>query len=358
MGGMGEQCRNLLNCFSNEYFFDVIGSSEAGESHNASYSFFPSMRISSMAGKPDAISHTFLSQAVLVEKALSLPSRPDLIHAFDWSTFWAGRVLANHFSVPLVTTVQLSVEKHVKNVSPFQKIQHDMACCIEMSGLIEAASIIQVSESYAHSFHAFLLPKTTVIHNGINLVKYSNYNTVLLPGSKKKKLVYIGRFAEMKNVLSLLNANIPSEIDLIFIGDNRGGSNEIFDEMIHNVKSRDNLHFVGPKYGQEKIDYLCSADAVIVPSTHEPFGIVALEALASKSILLSSFVDGMSDFLNEETAINCGTTPESISAALEKLVNLTEEEKDKRIVNGLKICEEHDWKIQAAKLKTVYDKFL
>ena len=103
---------------------------------------------------------------------------------------------------------------------------------------------------------------------------------------------------------------------------------------------------------------LFAADAVIMPSIHEPFGIVALEALASKSILLSSFVDGMGDFLTEDVAINCGTSKESIEKALDNLINLQEEERVQRIKKGLEICKEYTWEKSAKKLAAIYSLFV
>lgn len=359
MGGMGEQARNFLTHFPPGYHFSVIGSSEAEVYHTDNYSFYPVISISNFHGNPDPLCTTFLNQSLFIEKALSLNQKPDIIHAFDWSTFWAGRILANHYNCPLVVTIQLSIEKiNSIPVVISQKNQYDLACSLELSGLIEADAIIQVSESYAKSFHSFLLPKTAVIHNGINLNEWNKNSTIALPGINPIKVFYIGRYAIMKNIHTLIQCTIPKSIDLIFIGDSRGGNPELFDAMVQFCNSTPNVHFVGPKYGQEKIDWLCAADAVIVPSIHEPFGIVALEALASKSILLSSFVNGMGDFLSEDCAINCGTTKESIELAFEKLLQLKPNEKESIIKSGLKVCEEHSWNLQAEKMSKVYDSVL
>lgn len=359
MGGMGEQARNLLASFPDGYNFMVIGSAQAKEYHEGCVHFCPVSDINTMNGNPDPLSQTFLNQSLFIERALGLNCKPDLIHAFDWSTFWAGRILSRHFKIPLVTTVQLSIEKHITEIHPLQRMQYDMACSIEMSGLIGSDAIIQVSESYAKLFHKFLMPKTTVIHNGINLEDWVQENKIQLPGKpENKKLVYIGRYAEMKNIQTLLQCDIPENVDLIFIGDSRGGSGNLFDSMVKLSREKENIHFVGSKYGQQKVDWLCSADAVITPSIHEPFGIVALEALASKSILLSSFVNGMGDFLTVDAAINCGTSKKSIEAAIFKLVNLSNEEKESYIKNGLEICKNHHWSLQAEKLHKVYTSVL
>lgn len=356
MGGMGEQAKNMFPKIT-KYNFLVVGSTQQQESIIDNIYYLPVMEMYSYSGQPDPISSVFLNQSLYIEKVLSSGFVPDLIHAFDWSTFWAGRILAKHFNVPLVVTIQLSLQYGTENIHSLQKLQFNMGCALEMSGLLEAKSIIQVSSSYAKLFPKFLLNKTTIVENGIDLEKWEQTEKIDLPGTRKHKLVYIGRFAEMKNIQTLVKCKIPEEIDLIFIGSNRGGSPELHQAVI-DANSNDNVHYVGPKYGQEKVNWLMSAGAVIVPSIHEPFGIVALEALASRSILLSSFVNGMGDFLNEECAINCGVTKESIETSLQKLISLSEDEKTNYINNGIELCKEYSWKKQAEKLENVYNEVL
>ena len=48
-------------------------------------------------------------------------------------------------------------------------------------------------------------------------------NTVILPGKNITKVVYIGRFALMKSVDILASIDVPKDIDLIFVGDIKGG---------------------------------------------------------------------------------------------------------------------------------------
>jgi glycosyltransferase involved in cell wall biosynthesis len=155
----------------------------------------------------------------------------------------------------------------------------------------------------------------------------------------------------MKNIHALIKAKIPKGIHLYFVGNEKGG--ELFNDMKKFADENENVTYYGEAFGQDKIDLLCSADAVIVPSINEPFGIVGLEGLASKSIVLSSWVDGLSDFLNKDNSIYCGTTPESIENAYHRLLNLTSEEKDVLIKKGLETCEEYSWEKSAKLYKQV-----
>ncbi len=357
MGGMGEQARQILKSFSEGYFFDVIGSANGGEYSTENVQFHSVREINNYNGNPDPLASTFLNQSLFIEKSTEL-KKPDIIHAFDWSTFYAGRILAKRYGIPLVVTIQLSIDKSISTTHLTQAGNHQMAVSMEVSGMLDASVIIQVSHNYAKLFNPIFNSKTVVIPNGINLDEWIQTEQIKLPGSRKKKVIYIGRFAEMKNVLSILKAKIPDNVDVIFIGTNKGGSSEIQDAVIDACKKKEQFHYVGAKYGQEKINWLMSADGMIVPSVHEPFGIVALEALASNNILLSSFVGGMQDFLTEDVAINCGITPESISNALLKFSKMSQKEEGYRISKGLQICRSYSWDKQANKLKQVYDAVL
>ena len=146
----------------------------------------------------------------------------------------------------------------------------------------------------------------------------------------------------MKYITELCKASIPENIDLYFIGDDRGGEKYIFQLMLDKCQEP-NVHYLGYLRGQDKIDVLKSADAVILPSIHEPFGIVGLEALASNCILISSFVDGITDYLTEDIGINCGFNSWSISNALYDYANIPEEELNIRKEKGQKIAKQFDW---------------
>jgi glycosyltransferase involved in cell wall biosynthesis len=97
-------------------------------------------------------------------------------------------------------------------------------------------------------------------------------------------------------------------------------------------------------------------DAIIVPSHHEPFGIVCLEALASGCILLSSFESGMKEYLTEDVAINCGTSIDTITKAIEYWLNIDDSET--RIQKGYDLCKKYSWEKAGTALEGIYKKVL
>ena len=99
-------------------------------------------------------------------------------------------------------------------------------------------------------------------------------------------------------------------------------------------------------------------DAVVVPSLHEPFGIVCLEALASGCTLLSSFKSGMGEYLTENVAINCGITPTEITTGIKTWLSLSENELQHRRDLGYKLCRQYSWNNSALILENIYTSVL
>jgi glycosyltransferase involved in cell wall biosynthesis len=123
------------------------------------------------------------------------------------------------------------------------------------------------------------------------------------------------------------------------------------------AQNNQNVHYVGGKYDDEKFYFLKSADAVIMPSIHEPFGIVALEALASGCVLLSSVVDGLAEFLDDTVCIPCGVSPDTITQAIQKWNNMNDGDVKNLVGRGLERASKYDWKDIALKTeKIIYEK--
>lgn len=346
-GGMGEQMNNIISVSKN-IKWDIISCQSGLQKDNETlvqYFRPPSVFI-------DSWTSIFMLQLPLFYTAIQ-HQKPDIIHAFDWSTFEAGIYISKYWKIPLVVTIQLGLNAMIED--GYYKINDTVSTLMdcEYHGLIEASVIIQVSHNYASRYP--FKHKTTVIPNGIDYKKYLNYNKVDLPGNNKFKLIYIGRFDYMKGIQFFDRNMIPPDVDFIIIGGREGGDDELYRKIMNLSSSTNNVFYVGPKYGQEKIDWLCSADAQIVPSIHEPFGIVGLEALASKSILISSFVGGMSDYLTEDVAIKCQPKDiNSIIDAINQVKTMSNDEKQERIRRGVNICKEYSWGSAFNKLEQVY----
>lgn len=141
----------------------------------------------------------------------------------------------------------------------------------------------------------------------------------------EKLLVYAGRFAPHKGVIILLRAiailrrRIGRNIVTLLVGD--GASNTTDTDNIKNEISR--LHLenwvysdVGFLPSQDLYHYFLSADVCVFPSTYEPFGLVATEAMAlGKPVVVGV---GYSPDVIGNGAIRCPSdSPQSLADSIE-----------------------------------------
>lgn len=315
----------------------------------------------------DAYINTFINQSRFVARVNELVnsgemSVPNIIHIMDWTTAIAGEELAKQFNAKIVFAVHLSINNYIKRIHPIQEVSHRFAMDLEFSVCRKAHKIIHVTNYYANlfPFNAFAY-KTAVVHNGVDYESFKEAEVDYpLPGENKLKVVYVGRIAGMKNVKNIWDSvkKLPN-IDFIFVG-GEAGSDKTLLRRLRELDATENsrVYYLGAKYGADKRSIMASADIMIMPSTHEPFGLVALEALSAgqrgKTILCSSFVDGMGEFLTEDAAIKCGVTINSIEKAIKKYLAMTTEEKEVMRTKGSQLAQQYNWEVCSSGIQKVW----
>ena len=359
VGGLGVQFKALYERLNKDVDFYIVGHPEDNDIPNYRGTPHPLPNIN------HGSINTIIGYAAYFAEAASFP-KPDLVHAYDWTTYMAGVYLAKHFNVPLVVSMQLSshglqsagIALCSDAKTEDGKWLHQTHLEAEIVGLHTADKIIHVSKSYAQAFMSpELAPKSVIIPNGIDLDEFDVETTdnIKLPGDNPLKVVYIGRFAGMKSFGELMNAKIPVGIDLILVGKEEGGDADLIDIMKKKVHFSNNVYWIGPKYGVEKIKILKAADAVIFPSKHEPFGIVGLEAFASNPVLITTAANGISDYADSNNSIIIKEpTSDAITDALQRYLYMSNVDKDTLRFNGYQTAKQFQWNDIAPKYLQVY----
>jgi len=358
VGGMGVQARYLIKHLGKDFDFTVHGFPDdtALPYYYGVSNPIPKIQHGSL--------NTLTCQAAYLASIVALPEKPDLIHVTDYTEYIAGYYAAQALGVPLVASMQLSA--HLMNESGIwnshEPTRPDGAAIensfreMELLGLRAANRIIHVSSVYKKVFERIpgLDAKSAYIPNGVDLEEWDDFEKISLPGKARLKVVYLGRFAPQKNILALLGARMPEDIDMIYAGSRESGPKEIFAEIMRQAGSYPNVHYFGEVSGRLKVNLLRSADAVIIPSAHECHPIVMHEALASGNVVLSSGAGDMREVLPGDVAINCGISAESVARALEALARMPEEEIARRKSRGLEIVKNYTWAEAARKTAQVY----
>jgi len=351
-GGLGEQFRNMYKCLNSkvDYYITSYPEENSIKNFKSVVSPFPF---------PHSALTTIFGQAVYFLKGLEFREDFDIIHTFDWSTFYAGYLAKLYYNKPLVATLNLSLTQLNKEgifycMDP-QSIDgihiNQVLVNYERLGLSHADRIIQVSKYYADLYPDYA-NKTIVIPNGLDIDKWVKTRTPNLPGKNKLKFCYIGRASPMKGLDIILGCSIPDNVDFYFVVSPKNAEEPYFSNIINKCNNKNIFHIPG-LYGQDKIDFLFSMDGIVMPSRHEPFGIVALEALISENILITTASGGIKEIVDGIDYFKIKSSHD-LERVFTEIKNMSDTEKAIIINKGKQRALQYSWSKFADQLYGVY----
>jgi glycosyltransferase involved in cell wall biosynthesis len=118
----------------------------------------------------------------------------------------------------------------------------------------------------------------------------------------KKVFLFVGRLTEVKNVELLIRAfdKVKKENDnvaLCLVGD--GNLRESLQNLTSEISLKD-VYFAGYKGFPDNVEFYKMADVFVLPSSHEPWGLVVNEAMIMElPLIVSSKVGCRLDLVNE-----------------------------------------------------------
>ncbi|WP_066909247.1 glycosyltransferase family 4 protein, partial [Mycobacterium interjectum] len=209
--------------------------------------------------------------------------RPDVVHAHDWLVAHPAIALAQFYDVPMVSTVHATeAGRHSGWVSgPISRQVH----AVESWLVRESDSLITCSASMADEITELFGPglaEITVIRNGIDAARWPFAARRPRPGPPE--LLYLGRLEYEKGVHDAIAAlprvrRAHPGTTLTIAGE--GTQLDWLVEQARKQRVLKAIRFVGHLDHTELLAVLHRADAAVLPSHYEPFGIVALEAAAA-----------------------------------------------------------------------------
>ncbi len=176
----------------------------------------------------------------------------------------------------------------------------------EKTAINHADCIIAISNTIKTELSAtYHIPAKRIhrVYNGVNLHRFCpNHNNSELKTqlglTSKRIILFVGRLSPIKGPQILLKAipliikKIPDSV-FLFVGD--GPLQSYLHKMTYEFHITDYVRFLGFVSNAEIPKYFTMADLVIIPSLYEPFGLVALESLASETPILSSAQGGLAE---------------------------------------------------------------
>ena len=212
---------------------------------------------------------------------------------------------------------------------------------VEKSTMKLANTIIAVSKNTKEALTHFV-KNVTVIPNGVDLGLISS----IKPSEKMYDVLFVGRLIPEKNV-DLLLRSMPRNKSLGIIGEGpeREKLVRLSKELGTNAAFKSGLPY------KELIGLMKSAEVLVLPSSREGFGIVALESLASGTpvITVNSKTNAAKDLVtNGKNGFIVDLSPEAIKSAILKIdkTNMT------KTAQGS--VTDYDWDITSHKILNVY----
>ncbi len=239
----------------------------------------------------------------------SLGGKVDVFHAHDWLVANAGIGLKHVFRKPLLATIHSTEIGRRDGIhTDYERMIHETEAWLTY----EAWRVICCSNyMVSHVRWAFGLPedKLIMVPNGVNVQEYvTNKNADLnkfrrrfaLP--EEKIVLFVGRLVYEKGIHVLINAvpKVLEKVNAKFVVVGNGYMKEPLSNLIRGLGLTHKVVFTGFVDEETLRNLQRCADVSVVPSFFEPFGIVALEAMAAKSPLVVSDTGGLSEIVEHD----------------------------------------------------------
>ena len=303
--------------------------------------------------------------AAIVNK---LADKIDVFHAHDWLVATTGIGLKHVFRKPLFATMHSTeIGRRDGLHTDTEKMIHETEAWLTY----EAWKVICCSDyMVSHVRWAFGLPedKLVMIPNGVNINVYDKIESKLesfrarfaLP--EEKIVLYVGRLVYEKGIHVLINA-VPKVLEKVNAKFIIVGSGYMKDQLLNIVRSMSLEHkvlFLGFADDETLLRLQKCADVSVVPSLFEPFGIVALEAMAAKSPVVVSDTGGLSEIVKHNvTGFKAyPNNPESLAWGITKIL-LDENYRNYIRENAYRqVQDKYDWEKIALQTKAIYNAVL
>jgi len=236
-----------------------------------------------------------------IESGLSV-FRPDIVHVHHG---WVIASILAEFDIPYVITLHGTEYQAFKN---YKDYQDDVLRGIHSAEIIVALT----EEERAQAIDAYGLDpqRITVIKNGtdtdmfkpLEVDKEHLLKSYSVEAVNRPIVFFGGRLTAQKGVDTLLRAaGIYSQIDkkpITLIAGDGDLRNDL--ERLAGELKLDSVYFLGAQNHEQMVKLFNISDVAAMPSIFEPFGLVALEALACGTPVIAGDVGGFSKIVNNE----------------------------------------------------------
>lgn len=255
---------------------------------------------------PDFVTWVVQFNVAMLERAIALirEVRFNILHAHDWLVAYTARALKHSCNLPLISTIHATewgrnyglhndTQRHISDIEWWLTYESwRVICCSHyMEGELQ---------------HVFQIPrdKLRVIPNGVNpenfAVKQHPTTRDTFASPDEKIVFYVGRLVREKGVQVLLDAApkvLSRHPNTKFVIAGKGPHMDALRRQAKNLNIEHRVYFTGYIDDNLRNSLYSWSDVAVFPSLYEPFGIVALEAMAARTPVIISDTGGLSEII-------------------------------------------------------------
>jgi D-inositol-3-phosphate glycosyltransferase len=303
----------------------------------------------------------------------------DLIHSHYWLSGIAAIELRKHWNVPVIQMFHTLGVMKQRVARPDEEVEGDYRLAGEKRILMDADCIIAATPAEKTQIQWLYkgdVDKIEVIPPGVDLSRFypipddEAKEVIGLPPCNQV-LLYVGRIEPLKGIDTLIEAiaymRTQGEFEelsfcLAVIGGVGDGDPTIQSAEMKRLKDLCHLHglddlvtFLGKKDQDTLPYYYSAAEAVVVPSHYESFGMVALESMACGTPVVASQVGGLAYLVQD--GVTGYTVPYSdVEALAKRLSDLIRNKplRDQLGKQAAAVAKDFSWDIIARQIQNCY----
>lgn len=307
----------------------------------------------------------------------------DVFHGHYWDGAWMALKAKCQFSKPLIENFhslgkirQATKKKYLMNKNETDYFQKRFD--VEKETVERADVIVSLAKSEKESLikiYDSTPEKVKVIPGGVNLQKFKPVSKEKARGNLRIDkesfvLLYVGRLEWRKGIGTLITAGrllkkeVPNLKIVVVGGKIYGKEKNILDfreyerllEKAKKEKVENLIKFTGMINHRRLRTFYSAADALIVPSYYEPFGLVALEGMAAKTPVIASAVGGLKEIIRHKKTglLFKPRNPVDMKDKIQMLYS-SKKLQEKLIKNGYNhVSKNHSWPFIAKKISDEY----
>ena len=291
----------------------------------------------------------------------------DLLHSHDWLVAVAAQRLAAQMQVPWVTTVHAT--EHGRHQGWVDKHPQSYIHGVEKRMVHRADRVIACSKyMQGHLSEVFDLPPTaiTVIPNGIDASDLHVPVDLARLRAKyaapdEKLVLFAGRLVYEKGFQVALDA-LPTVVERLgavrFLVAGAGTHEEELKAQATRLGLDRHGTFVG-WLGDDKLHGLYRiADLCVIPSLYEPFGLVALEAMASGCPCVAADTGGLREVVPHDVGLRFRSSDAPALARMMERALTDGALRDRLVAEGREHVLRFDWADVARSTASLYEELL